>query len=1809
MDEDPADFPTRQFQDDEEGGGEVEQPQSPDSASEAPPQRGFEKPKRRPGDGVINDDEEDEEEDDDDGVDLMREGGNVFGSGDEGDSSEEEEDDPEEARLIAEGFIVDDTEDEEKSDDDEAEKRRKKKRRVKKLRKKKKQQQEDEDDGLDEDDLDLVAENTGRNRRQQRKRFRRGSASPEPEGSSRNRRDLARIFEDDDDDDDDRAPAPSRRMAVDDEDEDEDMPSAAEVIRRSAGQKKSGPRAGQPTSRAAPPGMYPEDDMDDFIDDDDDSDDAEAMADMDEEEKEERRREKRERKKAEKAARRAGRGRFAGGLDPNKAGIDEDAWEEINDIFGDGQDYAWAFKKGDLSEDEADQDEEMVDEDGAPLDGMGKKKVEFKDVFEPAAIQERMLTEADERVKHIDWPERFQLALPGDEGLKLLEAPIESSDLDRATLWVSSRISNRCSNEFNAPGGMFFHLRQPWLAAIRLVLEYVLFDRLEVPFLYSHRSDQLTHETTYVDPATGRPRPISYLTRRELHTVTSLAFRWKTLHGRKEAIHKTFERIAVVDDSSSLGLGVAQQAQFEVMLDRVASLEELSDLSEWLTMRYGDKMRDAQESFAHDAASGALNGSLAATGVTSFKRPSVLGRYEALKNTVISELAKRFGISSTELSENLAAGSSARRYFSDDDALAPEVLAEQFVNPEAGARSAEQALNLAKVIITREISREPMMKREIRQLFKDHAQITVRPTERGSIKIDEEHPFWNFKYLENKPVREFTSNEPPPRIPASYSGRQPAQPIASQTQYLLILQAEGDNLVNVEIELPDGVYRDFEERLYQAFASEGVSEVSQKWNALRRDVVKAALEEGLINSGRIWVREWLKEECSEWLCRTCESILDKRLDARPLESRSMIARRRFPDEDDEEDDREDGYGSKSTSVPSVLAVSHGQGDPRKDAVATVFFDAAGRFRSHATFDHLNLPTPEQQAAMDTAQQAEIAKAERRGEEPPEFLTPRQRFVNLLVRLKPDVIVVNGFSPRTVQLKQHLEALAEEAKARIIVEENFSADQTDKAAIDVTYVHDDTARLYQHSARSAAEFPELKTLQRYCVGLARYAQSPLLEFASLGDDLTAINFDAHQRLVSKDRLRTYLERSIVSCANEVGVDLNKAVGDVYYRQLLPFVCGLGPRKAKALVDAISQKLEGTVVNRRGLLDHQILSWPIFVNAAAFLQLKITASDLNLRPDRIEATEKEKLLPDVLDRTRIHPEDYKYARKMAADALNLDEEDLEGEHLSHPCALLLEDPDAGRRLRELDIDSYADVLMKKNGERKRLTLEQCTDELLRPYGDLRGPFKLPSQDEMLIILTGETPRTLDRESIVNVSVAAIAPGHIVVRLDCGMEGTINEQYLMPMELEEYAQIGQKPPKPRQLVKRDQTLKAQIIDIDKDQLRVELTAKPSHLAAAEASRLQNVAVAVDPRYWNSERAEKDKRQAEFKRQAIKNRSKISRVIKHPNFRNFKAGQAEEFLANQPRGAVLVRPSSKGNDHLAVTWKVDENVYQHLDVLELEKENEYSLGRILRVMNVTYNDLDELIVNHVNPMAKMVEMMVNHEKYKGNEQELDQYLTNWCLANPTRSTYAFGLDPRHPGCFKLGFKANRDAPIQYWPVKVLPGRFKLHQAEHLPDVASLANAFKTQYTAMAAGARGGATPAAGGATAYGGGARTPYGMASGARTPMHAGGMTPSRMAAGGMTPAGGAYGQQPPPGASVYGSGSMTPRAGGYGAQQPPPPPGPPPMAARGAAAPGPPPAFPGPPPSRPPAFGGYAHPGPPPGAPPQPPGRAPLPPPGW
>ena len=212
-----------------------------------------------------------------------------------------------------------------------------------------------------------------------------------------------------------------------------------------------------------------------------------------------------------------------------------------------------------------------------------------------------------------------------------------------------------------------------------------------------------------------------------------------------------------------------------------------------------------------------------------------------------------------------------------------------------------------------------------------------------------------------------------------------------------------------------------------------------------------------------------------------------------------------------------------------------------------------------------------------------------------------------------------------------------------------------------------------------------------------------------------------------------------------------------------------------------------------------------------------------------------------------------------------------------------------------------------------------------------------------------------------------------------------------------------------------------------------------------------------------------------------RAQRVVKHPNFKPYNSVQAEEYLGSRPMGEVIIRPSSKGNDHLTITWKVADGVFQHIDVLEMQKENDFAVGKLLRIGGkYTYSDLDELIVDHVKAMARKAEEMMRTDKFKSTSRNetgksyyeeprlydswltpiAEKWLTTYIDANPDRSSYVFCLDPRHAGYFYLCFKANRSAPVVSLSIRTIPQGFELKGYQY-PDMRALCNGFKLRFAA----------------------------------------------------------------------------------------------------------------------------------------------------
>jgi transcription elongation factor SPT6 len=386
-----------------------------------------------------------------------------------------------------------------------------------------------------------------------------------------------------------------------------------------------------------------------------------------------------------------------------------------------------------------------------------------------------------------------------------------------------------------------------------------------------------------------------------------------------------------------------------------------------------------------------------------------------------------------------------------------------------------------------------------------------------------------------------------------------------------------------------------------------------------------------------------------------------------------------------------------------------------------------------------------------------------------------------------------------------------------------------------------------------------------------------------------------------------------------------------------------------------------LNRLGF--SEIFGPTVFENVAGFLTIESDISAMILEEQNPQDQ------PDPLDKTRIHPEDYEFAQKMCQDALDYDAEDVADQHKSDVVLQLMVDSQRHLKLGELNLDDFAFNLQKQGEGNKRHVLGEIVGELISWRADRRPQFYVPTDWEIVQMLTGETERTIGRGLRVTATVRRALASRAFCQLESGMDAILEREYIQ--DEDPYQQI----PEIRScedVLKPRQAVKAVVIAAEPARFQVRISTRESDLAQAIPF--------VQPfrdEYYNSQ-IKRVEEEGKLKLKQRKTHGSTKRKVDHPNFYDMNSGQAEQFLAAMQRGDVVIRRSSKGPDHLAITWKVDEDVFQHIDVAELNKPNEYAIGRLLKVGKYSYMDLDDLIINHVKAMARKFDEMQFHEKYR---------------------------------------------------------------------------------------------------------------------------------------------------------------------------------------------------------------------------------------
>ncbi|MFO0359014.1 MAG: helix-hairpin-helix domain-containing protein, partial [Flavobacteriales bacterium] len=173
-------------------------------------------------------------------------------------------------------------------------------------------------------------------------------------------------------------------------------------------------------------------------------------------------------------------------------------------------------------------------------------------------------------------------------------------------------------------------------------------------------------------------------------------------------------------------------------------------------------------------------------------------------------------------------------------------------------------------------------------------------------------------------------------------------------------------------------------------------------------------------------------------------------------------------------------------------------------------------------------------------------------------------------------------------------------------------------IEIFMVNESGASIYSASEIAREEFPDKDVTVRGAVSIGRRLADPLSELVKI--DPKSIGVGQYQHDVDQTRLKDRLDTVVLSCVNNVGVNLNQAG-----KSLLSYVSGLGPKLAENIV--AYRKENGAFKSRAELKKVAKLGPKAFEQCAGFLRIPNAKN--------------------VLDNSAVHPESYGIVEKMAAD----------------------------------------------------------------------------------------------------------------------------------------------------------------------------------------------------------------------------------------------------------------------------------------------------------------------------------------------------------------------------------------------------------------------------------------------------------------------------------------------------------------------------------------------------------------------------------
>ena len=321
-------------------------------------------------------------------------------------------------------------------------------------------------------------------------------------------------------------------------------------------------------------------------------------------------------------------------------------------------------------------------------------------------------------------------------------------------------------------------------------------------------------------------------------------------------------------------------------------------------------------------------------------------------------------------------------------------------------------------------------------------------------------------------------------------------------------------------------------------------------------------------------------------------------------------------------------------------------------------------------------------------------------------------------------------------------------------EDFVANVQYPHKVQAFVVSEDGASIYSASKIAREEFPDYDVTVRGAVSIGRRLMDPLAELVKI--DPKSIGVGQYQHDVDQAALKKALDRTVETCVNMVGVNLNTAS-----RHLLTYISGLGPQLAQNIVDYRAEN--GPFSARRDLLKVPRMGAKAFEQCAGFLRI----------PNG----------KNPLDNTAVHPESYGLVERMAKDL---------------GCSV--NELIANKELRtSIDLQNYIGEMVGM------LTLNDIMQELDKPGRDLRQTVRVFAFDPNVHVLA-------------DVHEGMELPGIVtnITNFGCFVNVGIKENGLVHLSQLADRYVSN----PNEVVRIHQHVKVKVLSIDTERKRLSLT-----------------------------------------------------------------------------------------------------------------------------------------------------------------------------------------------------------------------------------------------------------------------------------------------------------------------------------------------------------------------------------------------------